>query len=89
MCEGLVIDSAGFSSVEFIGENVFLAKDIQFCFNEFKEHIDNCKFNGCTHIKTKGCAIIDAVENGEISISRYESYVSMFDELKDIKSWQI
>lgn len=89
ICEGLVIDSAGFSSVEFVGENVFLAKDIQFCFNEFKDYIGNCKFNGCTHINTKGCAIINAVEAGEISTSRYESYISMFDELKDIKSWQI
>lgn len=89
VCDGLVIDSAGFSSIEFVGENVFLAKDIQYCFNEFKIHIDDCKFNGCNHIKTKGCSVIEAVENGIISRSRYESYVSMYEELKDIKSWQI
>lgn len=89
VCEGLVIDSAGFSSIEFAGENILLANDIQFCFNEFKDYIGGCKFSGCNHINTKGCAIIDAVNSGEISQSRYNSYVSMYEELKDIKSWQI
>jgi len=89
VCDGLVIDSAGFSSIEFVGENIFLAKDIQYCFNEFKKYIDSCKFSGCNHINTKGCAVIDALEEGLISKSRYDSYISMYEELKDIKSWQI
>ncbi len=89
ICEGLVIDSAGFSSIEFAGENILLSNDIQLCFNEFKEYIGSCKFNGCNHINTKGCAIIQALEDGKISQSRYDSYVSMYNEVKDIKSWQI
>lgn len=89
LADGLVIDSAGFSSIEFVGKNVFLASDIQYSFKEFESYISNCRFNGCTHINTKGCAVIEALENGEISKSRYESYISMFNELKDIKSWQI
>ncbi len=89
LADGLVIDSAGFSSIEFIGKNVFLATDIQYSFNEFEAFLSDCRFNGCTHINTKGCAVIDAVEKGIISQSRYESYISMFNELKDIKSWQI
>lgn len=89
LADGLVIDSAGFSSVEFAGENVFLATDIQYYFNEFDRFISKCRFNGCTHINTKGCAVIDAVEKNIISKSRYESYISLFEELKDIKSWQI
>lgn len=89
VCDGLAIDSAGFSSIEFSGDNVFLASDIQFCFNEFKDFLGECKFNGCTHINTKGCSVIEAVNSGQISKSRYESYISIFDELKDVKSWQI
>lgn len=89
VADGLVIDSAGFSSIEFSGENLFLANELQFCFKEFGKYISDCKFNGCCHINTKGCAVINAVENGLISKSRYDSYLAMFDELKNIKSWQI
>lgn len=89
LAEGLVIDTAGFSSIEFAGEYVFLSQDVQHCFKEFEEFIPYCKFNGCSHINTKGCAVIDAVEKGIISKSRYESYISIYNELKDIKSWQI
>lgn len=89
VADGLVIDSAGFSSVDFLGDNVLLANDVQFCFNEFSQYLPYCKFNGCNHINTKGCKVIEAVEKGEISRSRYESYISIFNELKNIKSWQI
>ena len=89
VADGLVIDSAGFSSIEFSGENLFLANELDRYFKEFSQYADNCKFNGCSHINTKGCAVIDAVEKGEIHQSRYDSYVSMYNELKDIKSWQI
>ena len=89
VADGLVIDSAGFSSIEFSGENIFLANDLQFYFNEFEEHISSCRFNGCSHINTKGCAVIQAVEDGIISQSRYNSYTTMYDELKNIKSWEI
>ncbi len=87
--DGLVIDSAGFSSIEFSGENLFLANELQHCFREFEEHIPLCKFNGCSHINTKSCAVIEAVSKGIISKSRYESYTAMYEELKNIKSWQI
>lgn len=89
VADGLVIDSAGFSSIEFTGENIFLANELQFAFNEFSEFLPYCKFNGCSHINTKKCAVIEAVNNGQISQSRYESYTAMYDELKNIKSWQI
>lgn len=89
IANGLVIDSAGFSSIEFSGDNLFLANELDVCFKEFNDHIPLCKFNGCNHINTKGCAVIDAVENNIISKSRYDSYIAIYDELKNIKSWQI
>ena len=89
VADGLVIDSAGFSSIEFSGENIFLASELQYCFKEFNEHLPYCKFNGCAHINTKNCSVIEALDKGIINKSRYESYVAMYDELKNIKSWQI
>ena len=41
---------------------------------------DNCRFAPCTHTHEPGCAVKEAVENGEISVERYESYLGMLDE---------
>ncbi|MDD7332354.1 MAG: ribosome small subunit-dependent GTPase A, partial [Eubacterium sp.] len=37
----------------------------------------------------KGCAVVEAVEQGKISKSRHDSYVSMYNEVKDIKEWNM
>jgi len=46
-------------------------------FPEMRSMRGACKFNNCTHYHEPKCAIRDAVENGDIAISRYESYLSM------------
>ena len=56
---------------------------------EFADYINECKFTSCAHLCEKGCAVIEAVENGIIPKSRHESYVRMYDEVKDIKDWQL
>ena len=86
---GLVIDTAGFSSIDFVDDNVLLSEDLQYYFNEFNEYIGQCRFIGCSHMGDKGCKICEKVENGDISKSRYESYTQMYNELKNIKKWQI
>ncbi len=86
---GLVIDTAGFSSVEFVNDDILLSEDIQYYFNEFDEYIGQCRFIGCSHTGDRGCKIREAVDNGVISKSRYESYLSMYNEMKDIKKWQL
>lgn len=44
-----------------------------------------CRFGDCTHIHEPGCAVIEAVERGEIALSRYSSYLSMIEEKKEGK----
>lgn len=39
-----------------------------------------CKFNDCSHVNTKGCAVIAAVESGEVSEARYNNYVRLMKE---------
>ncbi|MEG2612706.1 MAG: ribosome small subunit-dependent GTPase A, partial [Alistipes sp.] len=39
-----------------------------------------CRFYNCTHTHEPGCAVIAAVEQGEIAYSRYESYLKIMDE---------
>lgn len=84
-----IIDTAGFSSIDFVDDNILLAEDLQYYFNEFNDYIGECKFTGCSHTGDKGCKICEMTENGVISKSRYESYVTMYNELKSIKKWQL
>lgn len=86
---GLVIDTAGFSSIDFLNDNLILAEDLQHYFNEFSEYINQCRFRGCSHMGDKGCKICEMVDKGVISTSRYESYRMMHNELKNIKKWQL
>ncbi|MBC5775299.1 ribosome small subunit-dependent GTPase A [Pontibacter sp. KCTC 32443] len=46
-------------------------------FPEMRERLNQCRFNNCTHFNEPGCAIIEAVRHNEISLTRYESYLSM------------
>ncbi len=85
---GYVADTPGFSTVDLERYNIIDKENIMFCFPEFKDYLTACQFTSCSHTCEKGCAIIKAVEDGIISKSRHQSYVSMYDEVKDIKQWQ-
>ena len=87
--EGLVIDTAGFSSIDFTTDNRIYAEELQYYFREFSDHIGECRFNGCRHLGDKGCKICQLVEEGEISLSRHESYKTIFSEVKDNKKWEV
>ena len=63
--------------------------DLPYCFREFDEYLPYCKFSTCTHTCDKGCAVVEAVEQGKISTSRHNSYVSMYNEVKDVKQWEM
>lgn len=51
-------------------------------FVEIAEHIRNCRFTNCTHRSEPGCAVRQAVEQGHISRSRYQSYLALHEELE-------
>lgn len=87
--KALVADTPGFSSVEIAQFDIILKDELEKCFREFAPYIGNCKFTGCSHTKEKGCAVLEAVNEGKISQSRHESYVMMYDEAKKIKEWEI
>ena len=50
-------------------------------FSEILQLAANCKFPDCTHTKEKGCAVLQAVETGELSQDRYENYVKLAKEM--------
>ncbi len=80
-------DTPGFSAVDIERYEKIDKDEIQYCFKEFRSYLNNCKFTSCSHTCEKGCAVIEAVKNGNISKSRHNSYVYMYNEVKDIKEW--
>lgn len=88
-CGGLIMDTPGFSSFEINKDNLILKDELPYCFREFRKYLDSCKFTSCTHTCDKGCAVVEAVKNGEISPSRHKSYVQLYNEVKDIKQWDL
>ena len=85
--EGLVIDTAGFSSIDFTADNRIYSDELQHFFREFAEHIEECRFTGCSHLGDKGCRICELVAQGKISDSRHESYKAIFSEVKNNQKW--
>lgn len=86
---GYIADTPGFSTFETQKYDIILKNELSLCFPEFSEYEGKCKFTDCAHIKEKGCAVIDAVHNGFIPSSRYNSYVEMYEEARNIKEWEI
>ena len=75
-----LIDTPGVREFNFLDIE---KTEIQYGFKEFTEFLP-CKFNDCSHETEKGCNILPAVESGDISQSRYESYMKIYKTL-DIK----
>ena len=84
-----VADTPGFSSLDLEDSDLIFKENLQFAFREFEYLIGNCKFTSCTHTGEKGCAVLDALENGNISKSRYDSYKLLYSELSKKKDWEI
>ena len=88
VCGGYVADTPGFSSLD-IERTMPLKKDeLPFVFPDFEKYLGCCKFTSCTHTVEKGCAILEAVQSGEIETTRIESYKAIYNEIKDIKEWE-
>lgn len=86
---GYVADTPGFSAVDLERCEKIYKEDLPYCFREFMPYLDKCKFQtNCSHTGDKGCAVKKAVEDGIISQQRYESYVQLYNEVKDIKEWE-
>lgn len=86
---GYVADTPGFSSMDLERYEIIKKNDLQYAFVEFSDYINKCRFNSCMHICEKGCAVLEAVNNGIIPKSRHDSYIRMYEEVKDLKDWQI
>ena len=82
---GFIIDTPG---VKEFGLLDFKNTEVSERFPEMRKIMMNCRFNNCTHIHEPGCVVLEAVKKGKISRSRYNNYLSIFnDEYFDEKEW--
>lgn len=86
---GYIADTPGFSSLDFETNDIIKKDELADCFPEFSDYLGLCKFTSCSHINDKGCKIKQAVEEGHIHPSRHQNYIALFNEVKDIKDWQL
>lgn len=72
---GAIIDAPGFRDfmITEVGRS-----ELSHYYPEMRALLSGCKFHNCTHIDEPECAVKDAVESGEIALSRYHTYLGMF-----------
>ena len=76
LLDGYIVDTPGFSSVDFRG---MTTKDIRDNMREMFDNLHYCKYRDCMHIKEDGCRVKELVDAGEISRDRYNNYKSFIE----------
>ena len=84
---GYIADTPGFSLLDFERFNFFDKEDLAYNMREFRDYIGECRYTKCSHTKEEGCAILEAVKNGEISKSRHDSFLEIYAALKNKNKW--
>lgn len=72
---GGIIDTPGIKEMGVVDID---KNELSHYFPEMRSRMNQCRFNNCIHINEPGCVVLDAVDNGEISPSRYDSYLSIY-----------
>jgi len=75
-CGAMVIDTPGMRELG----NISVETGLEETFAEIIALSEACRFNDCTHINEKGCAVLKAVEDGRLSEKRYQNYLKMNKE---------
>ena len=88
--DAFVADTPGFSMLDFIEFDFYTLEDLPHCFPEFEPYMADCRYTDCSHTKesAKDCAVVAAIERGEIAKERHESYLSIYADLVQKKPWE-
>ena len=79
---GIFIDNPGMREVGIADAT----SGLDMTFERIMKLSRNCTFNDCTHIRENGCAVLDAVENGEVDQASYDNYLKMEREKRHFES---
>ena len=83
-----IADTPGFSSLDITMTNVIMKEQLQYDFPDFAPYLGKCRFDDCAHLKEPDCSVTAAVTAGEISWSRYRSYVRLYEISAQHKFWE-
>ena len=78
------LDTPGFSSLYL--QNL-LREELKDYFPEFEPYQNDCRFQGCMHISEPDCAVKKALADGKIHSSRYDNYLLLAEELKNVRRY--
>lgn len=79
---GFIADTPGFGNIQ---PDSLTAEELPACFREFAAYEGGCRFRPCTHTHEPVCGIKNAVAEGAVAASRYESYRSILQEIKELQ----
>ena len=82
--DGYIMDTPGFSSL-YLPE--MEKEELQDCYPEFAAFEPYCRFQGCSHISEPDCGVRQGLEEGSISLLRYENYKLLYEELKAVRKY--
>lgn len=86
--DSYVADTPGFSTFDLERYRLTDKEQLVHGFREIAAAAQGCRFTSCSHTCELGCAVIEALKKGRISRSRFDSYVQMYQEIKDVKQWE-
>lgn len=76
----MIFDTPGFTSFEVLDAD---EEELAHLYPEMQKYLGQCRYDNCRHIKEPDCSVREAVEEGEISKSRYHSYVEQIKEIRE------
>ena len=86
---GYCADTPGFASFDVEQMPPIPKEELQYAFPEFGPWRSTCRFDDCAHIKEPGCSVREAVGEGKISPSRYQSYLRLYEISSQYKDWEL
>ncbi len=75
-----IFDSPGFSAMDL---PEMKESELADCFPEMRGYIGGCRYSDCSHTHEPDCTIKQAVDSGDIAGRRYDSYIDIYNELRE------
>jgi ribosome biogenesis GTPase len=83
---GFLVDTPGFSEVGLWGLPLI---ELAGAFPEFAPLVEQCRYADCLHHREPDCAVVEAVADGTVDRGRYQSYLTLLEELRSApKAWE-
>jgi ribosome biogenesis GTPase len=78
----MIVDTPGFSTMNM---DELEPQDLAYLYPDFLDYNHGCRYNGCVHDQEPGCRVKEAVSDGMISEGRYQRYVRILKELRELR----